>query len=74
MPLRYADPGYLPDRKKRYPLEYRAGTLSPARIRDALGRFHQNYFRYTARQRQLIEGRIRGAGKRVGIRFTARRR
>ena len=71
--VRYADPGYLADKVHRYPLEKRKGTLSPTRIRDALGRFHQNSSRYTARERRLIEGRIRGAGRRVGIRWSDER-
>jgi len=71
--VRYADPGYQADGVYRYPLERRRrGVLSPARIRDAMGRFHQNEHRYTARQRALIEGRIRGAGRRAGIRWAGR--
>src|SRR5580700_10949452 len=62
--VRYADPGYQADGIKRYPLERRAGTLSPARVRNAWARIHQNRARYTGREFRLIEGRIRGAARR----------
>ncbi len=65
--VRYADPGYQADSVKRYPLEIRKGTLSPRRVRNAWARIHQNQFRYTGRELRLIEGRIRGAARRLGI-------
>ena len=68
--VRYADPGYQADSVKRYPLERRRGTLSPGRVRNAWARLHQNRFRYTGREYRLIEGRIRGAARRLGIHLT----
>jgi hypothetical protein len=65
--VRYADPGYLPDKVHRYPLEKRRGILSPTRVRNAWARIHQNLGRYNARQRALILSRIRGAARRCGV-------
>lgn len=70
--VRYADPGYLADKLHRYPLEKRRGTLSPARVRNAWARIHQNLDRYPAKQRNLILGRIRAAAKRCGVQLGAR--
>ncbi len=56
----YADPGYQPDRKKRYPIN------TPERIRSAWDYVHKakDADRYTPEQRRLIEGRIVAAWKR----------
>jgi Family of unknown function (DUF6582) len=64
----YADPGYQKDKKKRYPLD------TEAHVRAAWSYIHQSDNRgfYTAEQLRLIEGRIRGAGKRFGINFEAK--
>jgi HK97 family phage prohead protease len=65
----YADPGYKPDKKKRYPID------SEAHCRAAWSYIHQaqNRTGYTAEQLKAIEGRIRAAGKKFGIEFTENR-
>lgn len=59
----YADPGYQPDGRKRYPLD------TEAHVRAALGYIAQpdNRTPYTARQLVLISSRIRAAARRFNI-------
>jgi hypothetical protein len=61
----YADPGYQPDGRKRYPLN------SEKRVRAAWAYINRpaNAAKYTAGQVALIHTRIRGAGRRYGIEF-----
>lgn len=51
----YADPGYLPDGKKRYPLD------TPAHIDAAPGLFAQNANKYPPDQRNKIRAAIAAA-------------
>jgi hypothetical protein len=62
----YADPGYQKDNVKRYPID------TEAHVRAAWTYIHQEANRgfYTADQLDLIEGRIKAAGKRFGISFA----
>jgi peptidoglycan hydrolase-like protein with peptidoglycan-binding domain len=62
----YADPGYQPDGKKRYPLS------DEKTCRAAWSYIHQEKNRkfYTAEQLKAIEGRIKAAGKKYGITFA----
>jgi len=66
----FGDPGYLDAQGnpakggngvKRYPLN------NAARVRNAAARLAQNKSRYTAEQYQAILGRIKSAGKRLGV-------
>ena len=66
----FGDPGYLDAQGnpakggngvKRYPLN------TAARVRNAAARLAQNKGRYTAEQYQAILGRIKSAGKRLGV-------
>ena len=63
----YADPGYLKDKKKRYPLN------SDKRIRAAWSYANQkdNAAQYTPPQLKRIKGKIRAAMKRIGATVTA---
>jgi peptidoglycan hydrolase-like protein with peptidoglycan-binding domain len=62
----YADPGYQPDGKKRYPLD------SEEHCRAAWSYINQkdNAAKYTADQLAQIKARIKAAGKRYGINFA----
>jgi hypothetical protein len=62
----YADPGYLADKKKRYPLN------SEKRIRAAWSYINQkdNASQYTAQQLKRIKGKIKAAMKRIGAKVT----
>lgn len=64
----YADPGYLADKKKRYPL-----GPGEKRIRAAWSYINQpdNAKQYTAQQLKRIKGKIRAAMKRIGATVTA---
>jgi Family of unknown function (DUF6582) len=62
----YADPGYLKDKKKRYPLS------SEKRIRAAWAYINQkdNAAQYTAAQLGRIKGKIKAAMKRIGAKIA----
>lgn len=62
----YADPGYQPDEKKRYPID------TKAHIRAAWSYINQerNAKKYTARQLKTIKSRIKAAAKKMGIKTT----
>jgi hypothetical protein len=59
----YADPGYQPDKKKRYPLN------NEERVRAALSYIAQakNAAQYSKAQLALILAKIRAAAKKFGI-------
>lgn len=59
----YADPGYQPDGKKRYPID------TAEHVRAAWSYINQagNAARYSAKQREAVKARIRAAAKRLGI-------
>ena len=60
--VQYADPGYQPDKIKRYPLD------DPKHIRSAWSFINQAdcASKYTAQQLKRVKGRIRAAMKRIG--------
>lgn len=62
----YADPGYQPDGKKRYPLD------TEAHCRNAWSRINaaKNAAKYTADQLAKIKARILAAGRKYGIEFA----
>lgn len=62
----YADPGYQPDGKKRYPID------TKAHIRAAWSYINQqrNAGKYTKRQLKTIKSRIKAAARRMGIKIT----
>jgi hypothetical protein len=61
----FADPGYQPDRKRRYELG------SAAKVRAAWAYINRPAYarKYTASQLRLIHSRIQAAGRRYGIEF-----
>jgi hypothetical protein len=61
--VRYADPGYQPDKKARYPID------TEEHVRAALSYFGQekNRAKYSAEQASAILGRIHSAARRLGI-------
>ena len=63
----YADPGYLADKKKRYPLN------GASRIRAAWSYINQkaNAAQYTPAQLKRIKGRIKAAMKQIGATVTS---
>jgi hypothetical protein len=63
----YADPGYLPDKKKRYPVN------SERRARAAWSYINQadNARKYTAKQLKRVKGRIKKALRQFGVTVTA---
>lgn len=63
----YADPGYLPDKKKRYPLN------NVRRARAAWSYINQakNARQYTANQLKRVKGRIKKALRQFGVTVTA---
>lgn len=65
--VKYADPGYQSDGVKRYPLD------SEAHCRSAWSYINQadNAAKYTAEQLASIKDRIKAAGKKYGIEFSA---
>jgi hypothetical protein len=63
----YADPGYLPDKKKRYPLD----TKDHARSAWSFINQAKNSGQYTAAQLKRIKGRIKGAMRKFGVTVTA---
>lgn len=62
----YADPGYQPDNKKRYPLD------TAEHCRAAWSYIHQagNAAMYTAEQLKRIKARIRAAAERLGVEIS----
>jgi HK97 family phage prohead protease len=66
-PVTYGDPGYQPDKKKRYPLD------TEEHVHAALSYFGQakNREPYTAEQVAAILGRIHAAAKRFGIKVAS---
>lgn len=64
--VKYADPGYQADGKKRYPLD------SEAHCRAAWSYINQadNAARYSPQQLKRIKSRIVAAGKRYGVEFA----
>lgn len=68
--VRYADPGYQKDKKKRYPID------TADHVRAAWSYINQtaNAAKYTAMQRESIKARIRGAAKRLGVELNDKER
>jgi hypothetical protein len=62
----YADPGYLPDKKKRYPVD------TERRARAAWSYINQadNARQYTANQLKRVKGRIKSALRKFGVKVT----
>ena len=63
----YADPGYLPDKKKRYPLD----SKDHAKAAWSFINQAKNSGQYTAAQLKRIKGRIKGAMRKFGVSVTA---
>lgn len=63
----YADPGYQPDGRARYPL----GTVEHVRAALSQVAAPDNRRAYTSRQLQLIEARIRAAARQLGVDVAA---
>jgi HK97 family phage prohead protease len=64
--VKYADPGYQEDGKARYPLD----TEDHCRAAWSYINMPKNAEKYTAEQLSQIKGRIKAAGKRLGIEFN----
>lgn len=64
--VQYADPGYQPDKKKRYPL------MDEVHCRNAWSRINDpdNAAKYSSEELARIKSRIKAAGKRYGIDFA----
>lgn len=57
----HADPGFLPDRKKRYALD------TPDQVRAAASYFSRYKGKYTPQQQRVIASAIAAAEKKFGI-------
>ena len=59
----FADPGYQPDKRKRYQLD----TVRHIETAWSFMQWSNHYLKYTPYQRRLIKARIRAAAKAKGI-------